>query len=98
MGWKLARALTFVSLWPHTGDEGDAERQFVRLHRGGPGGARARPGETAGFVPCSRRERVSSTLAPCMPVQSDIFEWHFVIRGPPETEFEVRKLCMFAWL
>jgi hypothetical protein len=22
--------------------------------------------------------------------QDDIFEWHFVIRGPPDTEFEVR--------
>jgi hypothetical protein len=22
--------------------------------------------------------------------QEDIFEWHFVIRGPPDTEFEVR--------
>lgn len=40
--WKLARALTFVNLWPHAGDEGDAERQFMRLHRGGPGGARGR--------------------------------------------------------
>ena len=27
--------------------------------------------------------------APCS-VQDNIFEWHFVIRGPPDTEFEVR--------
>lgn len=24
-------------------------------------------------------------------LQDDIFEWHFVVRGPPDTEFEV---CM----
>lgn len=22
-------------------------------------------------------------------LQDDIFEWHFVVRGPPDTEFEV---------
>jgi hypothetical protein len=27
-------------------------------------------------------------------LQDDIFEWHFVVRGPSDTEFEVRGLCM----
>lgn len=24
------------------------------------------------------------------PLQDDLFEWHFVVPGPPDTEFEVR--------
>lgn len=26
-------------------------------------------------------------------LQDNIFEWHFAIRGPPDTEFEVRQLA-----
>lgn len=25
------------------------------------------------------------------PLEDNIFEWHFAIRGPPETDFEVRS-------
>lgn len=28
-------------------------------------------------------------------LQDDIFEWHFVVRGPPDTEFEV--CCAWGW-
>lgn len=29
----------------------------------------------------------------CLRVQNDIFEWHFVIRGPRDTEFDVGRVC-----
>ena len=33
---------------------------------------------------------VVNSQACCCPAQDNIFEWHFAVRGPPDTEFEVR--------
>lgn len=32
-------------------------------------------------------------------MQDNIFEWHFAVRGPPDTEFQVRErlLCHAPW-
>ena len=29
-------------------------------------------------------------------MQDNIFEWHFAIRGPPDTEFEVNITCSWC--
>jgi ubiquitin-conjugating enzyme E2 J1 len=50
--------------------------------------------------PCVRRllqecrelsEEASRDLA-CEPLEDDLFEWHFALRGPNDTEFEARFL------
>jgi len=37
-----------------------------------------------------------STHSCPVDMQDNIFEWHFAIRGPPDTEFEVRHTCSWC--
>ena len=37
-----------------------------------------------------------STHSCSMDMQDNIFEWHFAIRGPPDSEFEVQHTCSWC--
>ena len=68
------------------GDEGDTAGQQQRAHSGSTRGS-WQPLLRA--APPSLHFDGMQTCQVC--VQDNIFEWHFVIRGPPDTEFEVRS-------
>ena len=55
--------------------------------------------------PCVRRllqecrelsEEASRDIA-CVPLEDDLFEWHFALRGPNDTEFEARRPSLWRF-
>lgn len=69
----------------------DAGRQSVREVMEAVGYNKSNPAVKRILQECKELQNDASRDFCSEPLESNIFEWHFAIRGPPETDFEVRR-------
>ena len=74
------------------GDKGAAQGRLQGHESRGTRGMQHNTQSLVPFKSCPSLPKAPRSNVTESVLQDNIFEWHFAIRGPPDTEFEVRIL------